>query len=253
MKWKMVVRNVADAVDPPRSERHEMKTLTELELLRVFDALENPPKRVTEQGGLSSEESFRAAVWFAAYTGCRRGECLALRWDDVDLKVGTVSIRRAVQESKGRIYYKSPKNGKSRALQLSRSIIQVLQSHKVRQAAEQLAAEKYGDERFVFARPDGSVIRPQTFSQAFKALIDRAKVPTVRLHDLRHTHATLLLKGGVHPKIASSRLGHSNVGITLDLYSRVLPGMDRDAAQQFDALVEGYRDDSSKSGLLDAG
>jgi len=85
---------------------------------------------------------------------------------------------------------------------------------------------------FLFKKP----APPLTFSQAFKALILRAGVPIIRLHDLRHTLATLLLKAGVHPKIVSERLGHSGVGITLDLYAHVTPTMDKDAAQRFDAL-----------------
>lgn len=114
-----------------------------------------------------------------------------------------------------------------------------MRHYEALQYAERLAALTYQGNGLVFARSDGAVIRPQTFSQAFRALIARAGVPIVRLDDLRHTHATLLLKAGVHPKIISQRLGHSNIGITLDLYAHVTPGMDREAAQKFDALFEG--------------
>ena len=239
VKWNLVARNVADAVDPPRPERHEMRTLSGSDLHKLFAALDNPPKHVLNQRGLSCEPAFGMAVRFAAFTGCRRGEVLALRWEDVDLDGSTVSIRRSVLETKvGKTYFKSPKTGKGRVLELPESIVTALRRYKASQSAQRLAAFRYHDNGLVFARPDGSVIRPQTFSQAFRALIGRAGVPVVRLHDLRHTHATLLLKAGVHPKITSSRLGHSKVGVTFDLYAHVLPGMDKEAAERFDSLFK---------------
>lgn len=214
-----------------------MLTLSEDELLTLYDALENPPEHVRTQRGLSSEDAFVTAVRFAAAMGCRRSEVLGLRWSDVDLRRGMASIRRTVQEAKSGIYFKEPKNGKEHCASLSDELCAELRSYKARQARVQLAANDYSDLGFVFARLDGSVIRPQTFSQAVKALINRAGFPQVRLHDLRHTHATLLLKEGVHPKIVSSRLDHSSTAITMDLYSHVIPGLDKEAANKFEALV----------------
>jgi len=147
----------------------------------------------------------------------------------------------------GKTFFKSTKNGKSRVIELSDYVLSALRQHKATQNAFRLAlGNGYSDENLVFARSDGSRLRPQTFGQAFKSLAGRAGTP-IRLHELRHTHGTLLIKGGVHPKVASSRLGHSSVAITLDLYSHILPGMDKEAADQFEALVEGAKPKEPKS------
>ena len=101
----------------------------------------------------------------------------------------------------------------------------------------------------VFAYPDGSPLNPSTVTHAFGKLIKKAGLPHIRFHDLRHTHATLMLKGGVHPKIVSERLGHANIGITLDTYSHVVPGLQEAAALRFDALIASEaeeREDVSK-------
>lgn len=248
VKWKLVNHNVVNAVDPPKPEHREMRALTESQLAKLLNALETPPKHAIAQHGLSVEGAFKTAVNFIAFTGCRRGEALGLMWEDVNLKAGTVAIRRSLQEVKGKTFFKSTKSGKSRVIELSDYILRALQHHKAIQNAFRLAlGNGYHDENLVFARSDGSPIRPQTFGQAFKALASRAGTPAIRLHELRHTHGTLLIKGGVHPKVASSRLGHSGVAITLDLYSHMLPGMDKQAAQQFEALVQGAKTKDTKS------
>ena len=91
---------------------------------------------------------------------------------------------------------------------------------------------------FVFIRPDGSPINPSAVTLAFRRIIKRTGLKDIRIHDLRHTHATLMLKAGVHPKIVSERLGHANIGITLDIYSHVLPGLQEAAAERFDRIFE---------------
>lgn len=120
----------------------------------------------------------------------------------------------------------------------------MLQAHKISQAAEKLrAGPAWQDNDLVFPRRDGAPWRPDTFSTVFAAHVRRYKLPPVRFHDLRHTHATQLLKQGVHPKIVSERLGHSNISITLDTYSHVLPGMQESAIEALDisltAVIDG--------------
>lgn len=252
VRWKLLFRNVADAVEPPRPQRKEMAVLTERNLLKLLDAALGPSDHALAQCGLSSESAFGAAVAFLAFTGCRRGECLALRWEDVDMKAGTAAIRRSMEQTKDGIGFKPPKNGRSRVVQLPQQALGILRSHKAKQNAQRLKLpEAFKDNGLVFTRQDGSPIIPHAFGDAFRALVKRADVPKVRLHDLRHTHASLMLKAGVQGKVMQERLGHSGIGITLDLYSHLMPGMDADAAQRFDALLEGARNAESNS-VLDA-
>jgi integrase len=110
-----------------------------------------------------------------------------------------------------------------------------LRAHRLRQAEELLRlGVRQGDDTFVYTREDGAPMQPRSLTRAWQSAIGQIKLPRVRFHDLRHAHATHLLSNGVHPKVASERLGHSRVGITLDLYSHVLPGMQEDAASRVD-------------------
>ncbi|MDH2910265.1 MAG: site-specific integrase [Candidatus Eremiobacteraeota bacterium] len=247
VKWKLVTRNVADAVNPPRPVHREMRALSEQEVAKLVESLDQPSGHVIAQGGFSSESSFPVAIKCALYTGCRLGELLGLKWEDLDSPGGSIVIRRSLQEVGGTVFVKETKTRKSRVISIPPYLVQVFQTHKAQQNTLRLAlGEAYRDDGFIFARSDGSPIRPQMMSQAAKALFKRLNV-NCRLHDLRHTHATLLLKSGVSSKVASSRLGHASVGITLDLYAHVLPGMDEEAASKFEALIAGAATVSTKS------
>lgn len=246
VKWRLATRNIADAVGPPKPEHREMRALSETQVAEILQALDRPTDHVMAQGGLSTESSFPAAIKCALYTGCRLGELLGLKWEDIDFQDKSIVIRRSIQEVRGEVFVKETKTGKSRVISIPQYLVQVFQTHKAQQNANRLALGKgYRTDGFVFARNDGSWIRPQTMSQAAKALFKRLGMEC-RLHDLRHTHATLLLKSGISSKVASSRLGHASVGITLDLYAHVLPGMDEEAAGTFEALIAGAASASPK-------
>ena len=148
---------------------------------------------------------------------------------------------------------REPKSPHSRRLvALSPSVAELLRRHHAEQEAGRvLLGLALTGQDLVFAHPDGSPLDPSTVTHAFGELINKVDLPHIRFHDLRHTHATLMLKGGVHPKIVSERLGHANIGITLDTYSHVVPGLQEAAALRFDALIEaeaGQTDDVSKRG-----
>jgi integrase len=250
VKWNVTSRNVADAVEPPKPRRREMNVLSAQALMRLVGTALNPSSHALAQGGLSAESAFSAAVVFLAFSGARRGECLALKWEDVDLKAGSIAIRRSLEQTKESIKFKAPKNNRGRRIQLPQFALDALQRHKAKQNAYRLAlGDGYKDQGLVFARPDGSIINPHAFGDAFRALVKRSDVASIRLHDLRHTHATLMLKAGVQGKVTQERLGHSGIGITMDLYSHVMPGMDADASQRFeDALLEGAEQEASATG-----
>ncbi|MBR1187307.1 tyrosine recombinase XerC [Bradyrhizobium sp. AUGA SZCCT0160] len=219
--WGVLKRNPCDAVDPPRVEKKEMKTF---DTAQTADALSEMRKT-----------RFLIAYLLAALCGLRRGEIAALRWKNVDLDTGVLKIVQTARQIKTVVSYKPVKNDKGRPVALSSTMVDELRAHRARQAEEllRLGIKLTGDS-FVFAQVDGSPIKPGSITNDWVRLVARYKLPKIRLHDLRHTHATAMLGSGIHPKIAQERLGHSSIAITLDLYSHVMPNMQADAIQTMD-------------------
>jgi integrase len=167
--------------------------------------------------------------------GLRRGEIAALRWAAVDLDKGRLAVVQSAEQSKSGVRYKEPKSGQTRTVALSSSVVAELQAHRVRQAEGLLRfGIKLDADAFVVAQPDGSPYDPDSISKEWRLRIIKSALPRVRFHDLRHAHASHMLAAGVHPKIASERLGHSRVGITLDLYSHATEGLQADAVAMVD-------------------
>lgn len=229
VKWNRLARNPADSADPPSAsaaKSREMQTW-DRDQVRAFLA------RV-------GDDRLYAAWRLAATTGLRRGELLGLRWRDVDLDAARCSIVQTVVDGSGKPEISKPKTERGRrSVALDAETVAALRAHRKAQAAERLAlGPAYQDNGLVFCREDGAPIWPRTFSRAFERHGEAAELPVIRLHDLRHTHATLALAAGIHPKVVSERLGHSSVGITLDLYSHAVPAMQEDAAAKVAALIE---------------
>jgi integrase len=180
-----------------------------------------------------------AAFHLAAATGLRRSELLGLRWCDTDLESGELRVLQTVVLTGNRVDFGLPKTDRSRrVVALDRRTVAVLREHR-RAAAGRSEAEghEFSEQALVFSGRDGGPIHPALFTYYFQRRIRAAGVRKIRLHDLRHTHATHALQAGVHPKIVSERLGHSTVMITLDTYSHALPSMQREAAELVAALV----------------
>ena len=235
IRWQLLARNPADAVDPPRPPKTEMKALTEVETAALL--------RVAEGSFLY------LPILVAVVTGLRRGELLGLRWSDIEIGTGETSVQRTLEQTSEGLRFKEPKTQKaSRTVMMPAIAVDALKAHKVHQAERRLMlGPAYEDHGLVFARDDGSPWPPDTFSTAFAALIRRSGFPHVRFHDLRHSHATQLLRQGVHPKVVSERLGHSSVKTTLDIYSHVVPGMQLDAAMGIDrAMRQAINDENKK-------
>jgi integrase len=221
VKWGLLKRNPCDAVDPPRVEKREMMTF---DTAQTADAL-----------GEMRQARFLIAYLLAAICGLRRGEIAALRWKNVDLDAGVLKIVQTTRQIGTAVTYKPVKNTKGRPVALSALMLEELKAHRAKQAEELLRfGIKLSGDSFVFAQPDGSPIKPGSVTNEWKRLVKKHALPRIRFHDLRHTHATAMLASGVHPKIASERLGHSSIAITLDLYSHVLPNMQADAIQTMD-------------------
>jgi integrase len=225
VRWQLLARNPADAVDPPKLERAAMATYDMAQTAELLGSIRGSRLAVP--------------VMLGVLCGLRRGEIAALRWKNVDLRRKQLSIVQSAEQTKTGIRYKEPKSGKARTVALSTTVSEELQRHKIRQAEELLRlGVGQNEDGFVCAREDGKPLQPRSISQAWREKTASLKLPRIRFHDLRHAHATHLLGSGIHPKIASERLGHSKVGITLDLYSHVLPGMQEDAAARVDEAFQ---------------
>jgi integrase len=228
VRWGRIARNPADAADPPRSAataRPAMTTWT-AEQLRAFL-------------GHTADHRLHAAFVVLATTGMRRGECLGLRWSDVDLPAGRVSITQTVIAVNHHVRIGSPKTARARrTVVLDSGTVAALRDHRQQQRAERLLmGAGFTDHDLVFCRP--GPLHPERFSRTFMIESARAELPAIRLHDLRHTWATLALSAGEHPKIVQERLGHANVSITLDVYSHVSEGLHGDAAARVARLIFG--------------
>jgi integrase len=224
VRWQMLPRNPADAVDPPKVERPAMTTYDMTQTVALLDAVRGTRMFIP--------------VVLGVLCGLRRGEIAALRWQHVDLAGGQLAVVESAEQTTAGIRYKQPKSGRGRTVAMSGSVIEELRLHRVLQAEELLKiGVRQNETTFVCAREDGMPLQPRTLSQNWRRLAMAGPLPRIRLHDLRHAHATHLLASGVHPKVASERLGHSKIGITLDLYSHVLPGMQEDAAARVDEAL----------------
>jgi integrase len=224
----LTVRNVADLVSPPRVPRHEMQTLS-AEQARTF---------------LQAAEGDRLAALYvlALSTGMREGELLGLRWRDVDLTHGSLTVRGTLQRTKGQFSIGEPKTHRSRRpVTLTPQAVAALRKHKATQNEERLRlGDLWQDLDLVFTMEDGRPIHAATLLRHFYyPLLRRAELPRVRFHDLRHSVATLLLGQGVHAKIVADLLGHANIGVTLDVYSHVTPTMQRQAIDALSAVLSG--------------
>jgi len=180
-----------------------------------------------------------ATLLLAVTTGLRRGEILALRWQDVNLEAATLAVRRSLEQTTAGLKFKQPKTQKGRrVVALPPITVEALRRHKADPAKVKLfLGPAYKDQGLICGRVHGTPEGPNEITAGFAALIRNTKLPQIRFHDLRHSHATQLLRQGIHPKIVSERLGHSTVGITLDVYSHVLPDMQEEAARKIDLAL----------------
>jgi len=175
----------------------------------------------------------------AVLCGLRRGEIAALRWRSVDLVNAQLAVIESAEQMNGSVRLKETKSGRARTVALSATVVEELKNHRLQQAQDMLLlGVRLTDTGFVAALEDGSPMQPTLITHEWVRIISGTALPRIRFHDLRHAHATHMLSSGIHPKVASERLGHSKVGITLDLYSHVMPGMQEDAAAKLDAALK---------------
>ena len=227
VRWGLIHYNPADGVDAPRILHTEIHPPEAADVWAILDLAAGTP--------------YGPSLSFMARTGVRRGECLGLRWRNVDLENGTAAIVESLQRiDRQGLVFLSPKSAKSRrAVALDGPTVAMLREIRGRQIL--LTAELgdvYRDNGLVFPSPVGDPLDPATLTHNFQKLARRVGVPHVRLHDLRHFHATLLLQAGTHLKIVQERLGHADIGITANIYSHVSPTLQRQAADLFSEAMD---------------
>lgn len=220
VKWGVLVRNVADATSPPKVQRQQADMWDLDTVCRFLDEVQG--------------SRFGDLYYLAVLTGLRRSELCGLHWEYVDLAQGTLSVVKTLQRITGHgLIEGQPKTQKSRrSIALDSEAVDLLLAIRNKQLAQQLEAGPiWRDLGCVFAELDGRPVIPDKVTQDFARVIRRLGLPHITFHGLRHAHATLMLTEGVHLKVVSERLGHSNIAITADVYSHVLPGLQEEAAR----------------------
>ena len=223
LRWNLVARNVCEAVTPPRRATSGHRTLT-LDEVRVF--LE-----------AARQDRLEALYVLAVTTGMRRGELLGLHWQDVNLEQGRLQVRYTLQQGG---FLGEPKTARaSRQIDLPSLSVEALKRHRLHQLKERIeAGPLWTDTGFVFTNALGNYVDPDNLRhRSFGPLLRRAGVSKIRFHDLRHTAATLLLSLDTRPKVVQEPLGHSQISVTMDVYSHALPTMQREAMNDLDRLI----------------
>lgn len=229
--WGLVQENAASSVSLPRIQKKQLKTWDLDEINKFLHA-------VSKRTGQC--EKFYIVYVLAIHSGMRKGEILGLQWKDCDLETGYIRIQRTLSKTPGKLFFQQPKTAQSiRTIKLPDFALQILNAHKIKQKAMRLRlGEAYQDLDLVAANFDGGMITPSEVGHDFKKACEYAGVPKIRFHDLRHTHATILLQLGENPKVVSERLGHGNITVTLGTYSHVLPTMQENLAKNFDDALK---------------
>jgi len=235
-------RALSDAERSSLIQRNPVKLSTP----PAASAAQAPEMKVWEPGQLATflqhaeTEYLGSMLHLIAVTGLRRGEAVALQWSDVEIDAGTLTVRRNATTADNRTVLGLPNSKRSRrTLALDNETLRMLRDHRRGQAEQRLAiGPGWTDEGLVFSDVDGRMLRPERVTRTFDRLVASSGLPRIRLHDLRHGHATYLLASGANPRLVAERLGHASVAFTLDTYGHVLPNQQADAAEAVRRLIK---------------
>jgi integrase len=228
VRMEVLWRNPCQAVSPPQIIRKEV----------------SPPdipgvQHILEMAK-ADEHALFPCLHLLAYTGIRRGEALGLRWEDVDLELGVISVAQTLGRANGGLIFQPPKtNAGRRSIDLDAGTVSVLRAHQGQQLLRMMSLDRANaDHNLVFSNPLGEPLNPMALTRAFQRLAKRAGITDAKLHDLRHFHASVMLQQNQSPALVSKRLGHASVSTTMDIYSHILPGWQREAADAFAKAME---------------
>lgn len=225
-RWGFVAHNPAIDASPPPQRRQEVVPPTVEQVLRILDAAHE------------EDPDFGTYLWLKSATGCRRGEVCAVRWTDIDLDRAELSVRRSVVQLGQELREKDTKTHQSRRIALDPATVALLRQHRLRQRELLLAlGAPLADDALLFGSPEGRPWRPDVVTNRFGRLRATLDLEHVRLHDLRHFVASVLIDGGIPISTVSNRLGHSQISTTLNLYTHALPATDQRAAEYLGDLL----------------
>ncbi len=222
VKMDLIKKNPAEHVELPKTQKYQAEVYTQEEVQVLLSSV--------------IDTDMEVAIALLVGLGLRRGEVLALRWQDVDLDRGKVCIKRNMVKVGKEIIFKNPKTETSnREIELPSSLQRLLQAERKRYIANKLRlGTSFEDNDLVVCWDNGECIKPDTLSQKFRRLTKDIGLKDIRLHDLRHTNATLMLEYGVNIKVAQQRLGHASISTTMDIYSHVTEKVEKEAADKLD-------------------
>lgn len=227
LRWGLVSRNVATLVGPPRIQRKEIRSFTPDEARIFLKAIKG--------------DRLEALFSVALSLGLRQGEALGLRWRDIDFEARTLRVNYAIQRIEGKLQMVEPKTeGSRRALPLTETILSALRNHRSRQLEERLLLGSHWQETgLVFTSTIGTPLDHRNVVRKFHALLEKAKLPRFRFHDLRHSCASLLIAQGVPARTVMEILGHSQISLTMNTYAHVMPAMKLEAIDLMESILTG--------------
>lgn len=231
VKWQFLNSNPASLVDPPKVRKKQTNVYDEKQVQALLEAVEH------------EDSKYKVLINLAVSTGMRQGELLGLEWKHIDFESFTIHVRQSSQYIAGKgIITKPPKNETSiRSITVPESIIALLRVYKAEQNKNRLRiGDKWHETDRLFTTWDGKPMHPTTVSSWFPEFLHKYGLPRIRFHALRHTAATLLINQNVHMKTISSRLGHSNIQTTMDIYGHSLKSADQDAAEKMEYLFKNH-------------
>jgi integrase len=219
-KWGMIPKNVASLIEKPKLIKTEMKVWDKEEVNRFLD--------------VAKEDRLHIAFLLAITTGMRQGEILGLKWEDIDFKEGTLSIKRILSHNGKELLSEGKTKSSIRTIYLDNVTIEALKHHRTMILQEKLVSgQDYRDHNLIICTTKGTSVNPRNLSRKWKELIKMSGIEEIRFHDLRHSHATLMMEQGVNPKVVAERLGHSDVRLTMNIYTHVLPSLQKQVAENF--------------------
>ena len=224
--WGLLGRNPSDAIILPKYKPREMQVLNQ-EQVHIFVSA-------------TSKSRFSMLYWLAVSTGLRQGELLGLKWSDIDFQNQSLQVKRQLQRQKKGLVFTDPKSEASRrVVLLGNTTIEKLLLHKISLEEEkETIGKRWKEMDLIFPSTIGTPTDQRDLYREFKKILKAENLPDIRFHDLRHTAATLMLKQGTHPKVVQERLGHSDITLTLNTYSHVLPTMQKEAADKMDNFLK---------------
>lgn len=226
VEWEFLIRNVAKKAKPPKPDRLKMKTLNGDQLNLLLDSAKE------------TSPIYFPAISTATQTGMRMSEVLGLRWEDVDFKNNRLHIQQTITNANGKLFFNNiTKNGTTRSISMNKNHAKMLRELKAEQdKLKKELGNTFNPHNLVHVNSIGNIISSSELTRAFKRALKKANLPDIRFHDLRHSHATILLEKKVLSKVVSSRLGHTKTAITMDLYSHVTPSIEEQAVSELDKI-----------------